>query len=113
MRGAESKLAEAAVSTVAGLLWRLGAAALIFVACYFLAGIVIIPYVRDYYQGRAMPKATAMVSMQVLRALAIIAALYPALRTMRSRRDAQVLAALGLPAIGVSQLLPANDLMPP
>lgn len=113
MRAEESEPVEAAVPTVAGLLWRLAAAALIFVACYFVGGIVIIPYVRDYCQGRAMPKATAIVSMQVLRALAIIAALYPALRTMRWRRDAQVLAALGLPAIGLSELLPANDLMPP
>lgn len=49
----------------------------------------------------------------VLRAPAIIAALYPALRTMRSRREALVLAALGLQAIGLSELLAANDLMPP
>lgn len=96
-----------------GLLWRLAAIPTVFILCYFVAGMIIFPFVEPYYQGRVMPDPQAIVSMQVLRSLAIVGAAYPLLRTLSRRRDAVLVLALALPMFGaVAPLLPANDLMP-
>jgi len=101
------------IRSVRGLLWRLAATPAVFVACYFVAGMIIYPIVRDYYVGRAMPDPLAIASMQVLRSLALLAAAYSLLRTLERRRDAVLVLGLALPVFGaVFPMLPANDLMP-
>ena len=98
---------------VPGFLWRLVAVSFVFVLCYFLAGMAIYPFVRDYYEVRQMPALAAMASMQVLRSLALLAIAYPLLRTIPSRRDARLVLSVALPAIGgIAPLIPANSVMP-
>jgi hypothetical protein len=101
------------IRSTRGLLWRLAAAPAVFILFYFVAGLIIFPFVEPYYEGRVMPDPQAIVSMQVLRSLAIVGAAYPLLRTIHRRRDAVLVLALALPVFGaVAPLLPANDLMP-
>jgi hypothetical protein len=101
------------VRSARGLLWRLAASPAVFILCYFVAGLIIYPFVEPYYQGRVMPEPLAIVSMQLLRALAIVGVAYPLLRTFSRRRDAVLVLALALPVFGVvSPMLPANDAMP-
>jgi hypothetical protein len=102
------------IRSARGLIWRLVAAPAVFILCGAVAGLLIFPLVEPYYEGRVMPDLLAMVSMQVLRALAIVGVAYPLLRTLPRRRDAVLVLALALPVLGVIvPLLPANDLMPP
>ena len=101
------------VHSVPSLLWRLAAAAAVFVLCYFVVGAAIYPLVRDYYGGRPIPPVESIVSMQVLRGVALVAAMYPAIRTIPSRRTSQWLFAAVLPVLGaVVPLLPENTVMP-
>lgn len=95
------------------LAWRLLAVPAVFVVCYFIAGMLIYPFVESYYAERALPNLASIASMQVLRSLALLGAAYPLLRTLRDRRDAVVVLALALPVLGVVvPLLPANPAMP-
>lgn len=104
---------ESPIRSPQALLWRLVASPALFVVCYFVAGMIIFPFVEEYYVGRVLPDPAAIVSMQVLRSLAIVGAAYPLLRTLRTRRDAVLVLAVALPVFGVlAPLLPANDLMP-
>jgi hypothetical protein len=93
--------------------WRLVALPAVFVLCYFAAGLLIYSYVEPYYAGRTMPGPAAIASMQVLRALALLGAAYPLLRTLETRRDAILVVAIAVPVLGaVAPLLPANEAMP-
>jgi hypothetical protein len=108
-----TSLALAPVHSAPGLLWPLAAIAAVFTLCYFAAGMVIYPLVKDYYQVRVMPAPGSIAAMQVLRSLALLAAVYPLLRTIPSRRAAQWTLALLLPVLGgIVPLLPENELMP-
>ncbi|HEX9106538.1 MAG TPA: hypothetical protein VF832_04910 [Longimicrobiales bacterium] len=99
--------------TTWSLLWRLAALVLVFSVCYIGAGMLIYPFVKAYYAGRAMPQPASMLSMQVLRSLAILGAAYPLLRTFASRRDAVLALGVALPVFGVIiPMLPQNPLMP-
>lgn len=95
------------------LLWRTLAAVVIFILCYFVAGLIIYPFVQPYYANRILPPPGAIVSMQVLRSLALMVCAYPVVRTIPSHRDARLALSIALPVIGaIVPLLPANDLMP-
>lgn len=97
-----------------GLIWRLGAATALFVACYIAAGMAILPFVKDFYQGRTLPGMEPIVAMQILRALALVVAARLTLRHVPGHRSARWLLALAFPVIGdVSLMIPPNDLMPP
>lgn len=105
--------AEAPAYSAVGLLWRLAAAVGTFVVCYLVVGVVIYPYVKQYYAVRQMPPVAAIVAMQVLRALALLCAAYPLVRASETRRTGRWLLALALPAFGaLVPLLPANPFMP-
>jgi hypothetical protein len=100
--------------TATGLLWRTVAAVAVFIVCYFAAGAIIYPFVREYYSVRTMPSLGAIASMQVLRALALIVCTYPIVRSIRSPRESRVTMAIVLPVLGgIAPLLPTNALMPP
>lgn len=99
--------------SVTGLLRRLVAAVAFFVLCYYVVGAAIYPFVKEYYGSRPIPPPASIVSMQVLRAVALIGALYPAIRTIRSRRAAQWVCAVVLPVLGgLVPLIPENTVMP-
>lgn len=102
------------IDTTWALLWRLAATVAAFTACYFVAGMLVYPFVKSYYAGRAMPQLSVMLAMQVLRSLAILAAAYPLLRTFPSRRDAALVLGVALPVFGaIAPILPSNSIMPP
>lgn len=99
---------------VLGFVWRLVAAVFLFIICYFAAGILIYPLVKDYYEVRTMPEPEAIVCMQILRAVALLAAARLVLRGVPRPRDARLILAMAFPVIGcIAVMLPANDLMPP
>jgi len=99
--------------TIAGLLWRLVAAVLVFLFCYFAAGMLIYPWVKGYYQGRNMPEPEAMIATVVLKVVALIVAAWLAVRGIPSRRDARLILATAFPVVGVfSLMLHHNELMP-
>jgi hypothetical protein len=100
--------------SVLGLLWRLAAAVAVWTVCYAGAGMLIFPFVKDYYAVRAMPSPGAILATQVLRALCLVAAGWPLLRGVSSRLDGRLILATALPVIGIiSLMLHENDLMPP
>lgn len=112
--GPVAETAPGPIRSTRGLLWRLAATPAVFILFYFIAGLIIFPFVEPYYEGRVMPDPMAIVSMQLLRSLAIVGVAYPLLRTFVRRRDAVLVLALALPVFGVvAPLLPANDIMPP
>ena len=83
------------------LAWRVGAGVAVFVAGYLIAGMIIYPFVQSYWAGKPMPPIAATLGMQVLRAVALLAAAGLVARTMASRREAAVLLAVAFPALGV------------
>jgi hypothetical protein len=100
--------------TIFGLLWRMVAAIVVFLVCYFGAGMLIFPMVKGYYQGRNMPDPVAMVAMVVLRVVCLIVTTWLATRRIPNRRDARLILATAFPVIGVfSLMLHHNELMPP
>jgi len=100
--------------TIVGLVWRLAAAVVVFMFCYFAAGMLIYPLVKSYYVGRNMPEPVSMVAMVVLRVMCLIVAAWLAVRKIPSRRDARLILATAFPVIGVfSLMLPHNTMMPP
>ena len=104
---------EATASSVTSLLWKLVAAPGVFVVCYFVVGAIIYPWVKSYYATRSIPPIASVAAMQVLRAIALIAAMYPAIRAIPSRRTARWVFAIVLPVLGgLVPLLPENALMP-
>ncbi len=113
-RGEGVSGAAAPIDTIWALFWRLAATVAVFIACYFAAGMLIYPFVKAYYAGRALPQPGVIVALQVLRSLAILGAAYPLLRTFATRRDAMLVLGVALPLQGViAPMLPANTLMPP
>jgi Ca2+/Na+ antiporter len=46
--------------------WRLAAADLLYVFCYFAAGAAIYPWVRAFYEGRGLPARPLVAAMQIL-----------------------------------------------
>ena len=99
--------------SVTALLWRVLAGVCTFCACYTVAGMIIFPFVREYYTVRTMPPMGAIFSMQVLRALALMAVAFPVVRIIPSRKHARIALMMALPTLGgIAPLLPANPLMP-
>jgi hypothetical protein len=112
-KAAETPVCVDALSAL-GLIWRLTAGIAVFVFCYGAAGMAIFPFVKEFYQGRAMPGPEAMIAMQVMRAVALMAAARLALRHVPSSGNARWILALAFPVIGdIALMIPHNDLMPP
>lgn len=100
--------------TVFSFTWRLAAVVLVFVICYFTAGLMIYPLVKSYYEMRIMPEPQAIACMQVLRACALLVAALPVLRVIPDKNYARLILAASFPVIGcIAIMIPNNDLMPP
>jgi hypothetical protein len=94
--------------------WRVAVSVVAYVFLYFLAGAIIFPYVREFYQGKALPDPSQILFMQLLRGLLYVCVAIPLVRMVKARRlEAAVLAGLAFSILGgVAPLLVPNPFMP-
>jgi len=94
-------------------LWRLATGDVAYVFLYFVAGILVFPFVKAFYATKTLPGPSTVILMQFFRALVYMGVALPVLRLMRDRRHAAVALGLALAVLGgVAPLLPDNPLMP-
>lgn len=99
--------------SLVGVVWRLPLAMAVFMVCYVVAGLIIFPFVKEYYAGRVMPEPTAMLFMLGLRAAAMVVAGLLLLHGLRYRRDAVAILSVAFPVISILSLMVLhNDVMP-
>jgi hypothetical protein len=94
--------------------WRVALSAVVYVALYFTAGILILPQVEEFYATQNMTVGAWFLPLQIGRgALYVLAAIY-LLRSLRGSRLQVALAmAFMFPMLaGVAGLLAPNPLMP-
>ena len=96
------------------LLWRLPLAMAVFMACTIVAGLIVIPFVKDFYASKVLPEPTAMLFMCGLRAAAMVVAGLLLVHGLKCRRDAAAILSVAFPVIGVLALLvQRSDVLPP
>ena len=88
----------------------------LYIACYFIAGMAVWPFVADYYlsQAQPMPAVGQVLTLQVFRGLAFAAIVLLVVHACDgSRRERAVVAGLTLAVLGgVAPLVMPNPLMP-
>ena len=101
-------------SLARGWPWRLAAVALCYVVLYFMAGILVFPYVAHFYAGRPMPSPRLVVLMQLGRGLVYALVMLPFSRSMVGRRwRAGLVLGLCLSVFGgIAPLLLPNEYLP-
>jgi hypothetical protein len=98
--------------------WQLPAGAVGAVLCYiplyFIAGMIVFPFVRDFYTGKPIPGLLAILGAQTLRGIVYVAAAAPWLRSMEvSRARAGCLMGVAYAILsGISPLLAGAEMMP-
>jgi hypothetical protein len=95
--------------------WRLAAADVLYFLCYFGAGIVIFPFVREFYLSRELPSRLMVAAVQLLfRGPVFIAIVLLALRFLDGERwERSVLVGAMLSILGgVAPLLIPNPYIP-
>ena len=105
---------------LAARLWlRVPVVALAYVVLFMVAGSLILPYVKHFYQSSGllvMPPLGVLWGAEFLRGLVYVAALAPLMRRMAGRRrHAALVAGLALSILGgiAPLLLPVDDILPP
>ena len=96
-------------------LWRFAASDFAYLFLYFLAGMIILPFVRAYYATQALPGTTTIISLQLLlRGPVFIFLCVLMLRMLGMRRGAGALAlgAAFTVLSGVAPLLIPNPVFP-
>ena len=83
-----------------------------YVVCYFVAGIAVIPFVRDFYAGTPVPSLPYLLALQAARGAIYLLAAIPLLR-LRPRWAPVVLGAAFALIAGLAPLAFDNSLMPP
>jgi hypothetical protein len=97
----------------AGWLARVVACDLAYVVVYVTAGMIVWPFVRPFYEHRAMPPMGTILSMQVLRGLVFVALLaWLAHELNGGRRVTVLLGGFALSVFSASDLLVPNPFMP-
>jgi hypothetical protein len=90
---------------------RLAMVVLAYEALYFGAGILVFPYVADFYATRNLPPVHLVAALQVARSLLFLAFAFPLLR--RAPRHAPWLLAVGFAVVaGIAPLVMDNPYMP-
>jgi hypothetical protein len=88
----------------------------VYVVLYFIAGILILPIIRSWYeaQGTLNPNPALVLFLQLARGALFVAFVLPLLRSMSAtRRQAALAMAVMIPLVhGVSALIPPNPFMP-
>jgi hypothetical protein len=94
--------------------WRWAACDVTYIALYFGAGMLVWPWLREFYEARPMPSASAVVAVQVFRGLALSAIAFLIVRQLRVGRLAAAAAAgLVLSVLGgVAPLIVPNPYLP-
>ena len=78
---------------------------------YFAAGMLVYPYVADYYEPRGLPPIGLVAGLQVVRALIFVGAAYPLLRA--GLRKSPLVLALAYSILGgLAPLVLPNPYMP-
>ena len=92
---------------------RLVSCDLAYVVVYVTAGMIVWPFVRPFYEHRAMPAMGTILCMQVPRGLVFVALLTWLVHELRgSRRLAILLGGLALSVFSAWDLLVPNPFMP-
>lgn len=100
--------------SVANWVGRILLGALLYVLCYFAAGMIVFPFVKDFYTGINLPGPASVLEMQVFRGLVYVAAGLVVAHGMKGHQ-ARAAIALGLsfPILaGVAPLLLPNPFLP-
>jgi hypothetical protein len=100
--------------SAAGWALRIVLGDLLYVACYFLAGMAVFTFVKDFYAGIKLPGAASILEMEAIRGLVYVAAGLAVVQGMKGKRG-RAAAALGLafPILaGVAPLLLHNPFLP-
>ena len=111
---APSVAEEMSVRSPVGWAWRLLLTAFAYVVFYFVAGIIIFPFVQEFYAGRELPGPGTIVIVQIFRGLVYAGIGIVVMRMVVLSRNATALligAALSILG-GIAPLLPPNELMP-
>jgi hypothetical protein len=95
-------------------LWRIVVCVFAYVFLYFMAGAIIFPYVREFYEGKVLPSLSQILLMQILRGFLYVCAAIPLARMLNVRRfEAAVLTGLAFSILGaVAPLIVPNPYMP-
>ena len=98
---------------IAGWWARVLASDLAYIVVYVSAGMVVWPFVRPFYEQRAMPAMPTILGMQVLRGLVFVGLLAWLARELRSsRRVAMLLGGLALSVFAAAELVVPNPFLP-
>jgi hypothetical protein len=102
--------------TAASWVRRWVGVSLIYVVLYITAGILILPYIRTWYeaQGTLEPNPALLFPLQIARGALFVAFVLPLLRSMSvTRGQASLAMAVMIPLVhGVAALIPPNPFMP-
>lgn len=95
-------------------IWRIAACDLAYVFFYLLAGMIIFPYVHDFYASRQLPALLPLMVMQIFRGLVFVGlSLLVIRRAAGSRREVALVVGLVLSVVGgIVPLLAPNPYIP-
>jgi hypothetical protein len=87
---------------------------LLYVLCYFVAGMIVFPFVKDFYTGVKLPGPASVIEMEVFRGLVYVAAGLAVVHGMKGERGRAAMAlGLSFPILaGVAPLLLPNPYLP-
>ncbi|MEJ2010340.1 MAG: hypothetical protein P8Z30_19665 [Acidobacteriota bacterium] len=100
--------------SAAGWVGRIVLGDLLYVLCYFIAGMATFPFVKDFYAGIKVPDPATIIEMEIFRGLVYVAAGLAVVHGMKGKRG-RAAAALGLsfPILaGVAPLLLHSPYLP-
>ena len=105
---------EMSVRSPVGWACRLLLTAFAYVVFYFVAGMIIFPFVQEFYSGRELPGLGTIFVVQIFRGLVYAGIGVMVIRMVILSRNATALligAALSILG-GIAPLLPPNEMMP-
>jgi hypothetical protein len=100
--------------SLAGWIWRLAVADITYFVLYIIAGMIVFPYVREFYATKALPGIGQIFLMQVFRGLVFLGVSLPLTRAMTTPTLHKALS-IGLAFSvlgGISLLILPNPYMP-
>lgn len=86
----------------------------LYVLCYFFAGLITFPFVKDFYSGIRLPGPSSILQMEIFRGMVYVAAGLAVVHGMKGERGrAAVSLGLSFPVLaGVAPLLLPNPYLP-